>query len=174
MAELLKQWKMFTKLKTELTIEETMNITLEPYEIIMGAMVGVRRRVSSIAKKLDRGSTQGDPWGIDIEGALAEVAVAKALGIYFSGSVDTYKSPDLAGIQVRWTPLDQGRLIVRDQDNDNENYILVTGTCPNYKISGWIEGFNAKDSQYISAPNGRSAAYFVPQESLKPMRIYTK
>ena len=151
-----------------------MNITLEPYEIIMGAMVGVRRRVSSIAKKLDRGSTQGDPWGIDVEGALAEVAVAKALGIYFSGSVDTYKSPDLVGIQVRWTPLDQGRLIVRDNDCDNENYILVTGTCPNYKISGWIEGFNAKDSQYISAPNGRSAAYFVPQESLKPMRIYTK
>ena len=69
MAELLKQWKMFTKLKTELIIEEIMNITLEPYEIIMGAMVGVRRRVSSIAKKLDRGSTQGDPWGIDVEGA---------------------------------------------------------------------------------------------------------
>ena len=58
-----------------------MNITLEPYEIIMGAMVGVRRRVSSIAKKLDRGSPQGDPWGIDDEGALADVAVAKALGI---------------------------------------------------------------------------------------------
>ena len=57
-----------------------MNITLEPYEIIMGAMVGVRRRVSSIAKKLDRGSTQGDPWGIDVEGALAEVAALISTG----------------------------------------------------------------------------------------------
>ena len=73
-----------------------MNVSLTNYEIFLAAMVGVRRKIAS--SDYSKASTFIDPqvwWGSDIESACAEMAVAKALKIYWDGSVNTYSAPDV-------------------------------------------------------------------------------
>ena len=64
-----------------------MRVQLTYSEIILGAMAGVHRRVEYLKSGL---SNRYQPsmeqiWGAQIEGALAEQALAKGLNKYFSG-----------------------------------------------------------------------------------------
>jgi hypothetical protein len=147
-----------------------LKVTLTPYELRMAATVGVNRRIDSIAKGVkDQIPLESIPrWEIDVEGACAEVAVAKALGLFWDGSVGTFRRPDLHGrIQVR---LCRNRrypsLVVRPKDNDSDIFVLVLGSAPNYEIVGMIEGGRAKRGQWLKSVSGREPAYFVPGEDL--------
>ncbi len=144
-----------------------MIITLSWYEIIFGASVGIRRRVESLrGKHTDRHG--GEPlWNEDIEGALAEMVVAKARGKYWNGGVGTYKGGDVGNVQVRYTPLADGSLILRKGDSPDSRYVLVTGQAPTYNVIGWIDGHDGMKPEFVWAPNGRPPAYFVPQNRLE-------
>jgi len=58
-------------------------------EMLVAAVAGSYRRIRSISRgKKDRHGHSGrDVWSMDIEGALAEMALAKHLGVYWSGSI---------------------------------------------------------------------------------------
>lgn len=144
-----------------------MKIILTQHEILMGALAGTLRRISSMGAAYTPSS---DLWSIDIEGACAEVAAAKGLNMYWSGSVNTFKLPDLAcNIQVRHTIKRNGCLIVRNDDANNEKFVLVVGEAPEFFIVGWLYGGEAKDDKYEYNPNNREPAYFVPQDKLHPI-----
>lgn len=144
-------------------------VTLTKDECWHGVMLGVRRRIELVdwgGISNIFGIPDADNWRTDVEGACAEVAVAKLLNKFWCGGVGTFKNPDVGNYQVRWTHREDGCLIVRPTDADHEYFILVTGTIPNYKVIGWIKGALAKKEIWKRGPNGRPAAYFVPQSAL--------
>lgn len=83
--------------------------------------------------------------GIGILGMLGEMAVAKHLGIYWSGNkVGDYKSPDVGAFQVRTTIHNGGHLRVEIDDNPEEKFILISAKPPLFKIHGWFYGREAQ------------------------------
>ena len=159
-------------------MEKHIEIELTWSELITGAMVGVMRRVQSLkraykgAQKRDLGAPQ---WQRDIEGALAELAVHRCLGIYWPCSLDwirkgkTVAAPDmLEDIHIKGTAHANGRLIVRPEEDPKEGrYILVIHKNDRVKtIVGWINGADAASPDYLDNPNSAGEAYFVPQDHL--------
>jgi hypothetical protein len=149
------------------------DITLEPYEVHMAASTAVQRCVSSIKDNRSNahGYSKGSGWSDNIEGACAELVVAKYYNIYWNGSVDTFKSADLGSkIQVRWTWSHNYSLIVRPADSEKDVYILVSGYAPNFRIQGFLYGEDAKNSMYLrNDGSGRPDGYFIPNENLIPI-----
>lgn len=124
---------------------------------------------------------RGDKWDRDIEGAAAEMALAKALGRYYEPTNMTFKGHDGCGVQVRSTRHPAGHLIIRDNDSPDEDYFLVTGERGDYVVRGWIRGSEAMRSEYRRTPDSLSgiasrsdAAWFVPQSALKSLEEYGK
>lgn len=147
-------------------MSKTKEVVLTKYESYVAGIVGVSRLVNSY--DLDKTSKFVHGWDVDIEAACAEMVVAKYFGIYWDGSVNTWKRPDVGSIQVRYTHYEDGSLIVRPPDSDDENFVLVTGKTPRYFIRGWIRGKDAKDSRFWRNKSGKivGAAWFVPQDAL--------
>jgi hypothetical protein len=146
-------------------------IELSSTEVGAGVRIGGLRQYQALYKgKHEAHGYNGDHgWQIQIEGALGEIATAKFLNIYWDSSVNTWKTEDLRGIQVRTRSKDYYDLIVRKDDPDEDIYVLVTGRYGKYIIRGWIEGSKAKNPQWIQPYGDRERAYFVPQKLLNPM-----
>ena len=151
-------------------------VELDWNEVSLGAFVGLRRTITSLRKGRHRDvwatkvKNKDSRWQVEIEGSLAEVAVAKHLGVFWDGSVDTFKRADVGSVQVRHTELQEGCLIVRPEDADDEKYILVCGTYPIYELCGWMLGVMAKKEEFIRDPGGVKSAFFIPQKFLSDMK----
>ena len=148
-----------------------MRVQLTYSEIILGAMAGVHRRVEYLKSGL---SNRYQPsmeqiWGAQIEGALAEQALAKGLNKYFSGKGEFGQSDLDEDIECRATSWPDGRLILLDADKDEARYYLLVGEVGHYRIIGSIYGWEGKKKEYLDDPNqtGKSA-YYVPQSELEP------
>jgi hypothetical protein len=145
----------------------TTPIQLTWHEAAMASEVGrLRQLVSVKAGRLDQHGFAGDGWSEHIEGACGEQAVAKALNVYWDGSIDSFKRDDLPGLQVRTRSRHDWDLIVRPNDPDQAVFVLVTGRCPSYLVQGWIRGCDAKRPDWLKNHGGRPAAYFVPRTAL--------
>lgn len=139
---------------------------MEWYEIAMAADVGVRRKVGSLQRgREDHGFGPSD-WNVDIMGAIAECACAKALNRYWDGSVDTFKQGDVGKAQVRWVENENLCLIVRPADSGDDFFVLVTGKVPTLNVVGYIKGSVAMRDEWRRSPNNQPPAYFVPQSAL--------
>jgi hypothetical protein len=145
-----------------------MKVTLTPAEMVMAANVGVLRHVSSLkAGRSDRHGAAAGGWQLHIEGALGELAYSKAVGVFWPGSVNSFKGEDSAGgVQIRTRSKPEYELIVRDDDSDDDLFVLVVGTAPEYRVVGSIRGADAKRAEWRRAHGGREAAYFVPHGEL--------
>lgn len=147
------------------------SVTLTDYELVQAAMTGLLRQVSAIKREYNS-AIKGKEWQAHIEGACGEVAVAKAMGRYWGGSVNTFKSGgdiDSTGWEVRTRSDHDYDLIIRDDDNDERVFILVTGSAPEYRVRGWIKAADAKRGEWRKDYGGHGAAYFVPPECLREM-----
>jgi hypothetical protein len=144
------------------------DVTLEQFEWAMAVGVGIRRQMASISRP-DNHGFHGDGWGVHIEGACGEMAVAKAVNVYWDGSVNSFRRPDLPGIQVKTRSEDFYDLIVRPCDDDDAAFVLVSGKSPSFTIHGWIRGAEAKQEAFLQTHGGRPPAYFVPKDRLRPI-----
>jgi hypothetical protein len=100
----------------------------------------------------------------NIQGACAEMAVAKALDKFFPTNFEVDISNEW---EVRHSVRKDASLIVRMGDSDVKKFVLVVGQAPKFRIVGWKRGSDAKKSQWLRAPNVRPPAYFVPQKELE-------
>lgn len=145
-------------------------VQLSWFELAMASEVGRLRRLASIKRgHQHRHGASGAGWTECIEGACGEMAFSKAMNWYWDGSVNTYKRQDVGGCQVRTLSQDWYDLIVREDDADDEPFVLVTGIAPNYLVHGWILGRDARTQEWFRSPNDRPPAWFVPQAALRPM-----
>lgn len=145
-------------------------IKLAWHEAAMASEVGRMRHLASIKAGLqDAHGCTSEGWSEHIEGACGEMAVAKMLGIYWDGSVNTFKSNDLPGLQIRTRSKDDYDLIVRKHDADDSIFVLVTGRCPSYTVRGWARAGDVKKQEFERDYGGRAPAWFVPQSALHPI-----
>lgn len=147
-----------------------MEVTLDLEEVRRWAYAGVDRRVSAMEKKRKgaHGFNRSDFWQLDIEGLLAEAALAKALGVHFApvtGALDTDLGDVLPGVQCRSTKYETGSLLVHKTDSDTDAFVLVTGAAPTYHIRGFITGAMGKNPEFTKTYKGRTA-FWVPQSAL--------
>ena len=159
-----------------------MMVKLCPQEGYMSAMVGLRRQLEALrAGFTDRnGAGQLDParaFFAHINGAQGECAAARALGAYWPMTINAAKAlPDLLpDWQVRTRVKHEHDLIVRDDDADEQRFVLVTGTFPDFVVHGWILGRDAKRPEWREDRGERSApCYWVPQDALHPLELMTQ
>lgn len=148
-----------------------MKVTLEWYEVSRAALVGVSRNVEALRKGCVNRLRINDEWSIHILGALGECAFAKATNRYWNGSVNTFKAGGDIGdcIQVRTRSQHSYDLIVRNDDKDEDVFVLVTGGPHDFKIHGWMPAKEAKQQKWLADYGGHGEAYFVPASALRPL-----
>lgn len=146
-----------------------MNVTLNSNQFSAAALCGLKRQLTSIMHNAERKVTKPRVWDEDINGACAEMAVAKALDIFWTPSINTFKAPDVGPYQVRSTTLDNGCLILRAGDSPTEVFIFVTGIAPDFILRGWLMGSEGMREEHERDPHGHGKAWFVPQNFLAPM-----
>lgn len=145
-------------------------VTLEDHEVQQAWLVASVRKLRSLQMKLQPayGAEEKTAIEYEVQGACAELAVAKHTGLYWSGGVDTMDGPDVGRqFQVRWTA--DGRLLVRPENPSEYWYVLVTGRCPAMVIHGMIWGANAKRPEWLTHlghPN-RPLVHAVPSSMLQ-------
>lgn len=150
-------------------------VTLSWPEVAQAATVGVWRRIHAYrrARSQPYGNPTHDLWGLDIESACAELAVAKALGRYWAGSFvgdPSSLNGDVGDeLQVRSTWRTNGCLLVHPADRDSDIFVLVVGTAPTYRLAGWTLGETAKKPQFWR--DAERPCFFVPQSSLAPIGL---
>lgn len=148
-----------------------MQVTLEWYEVSRAALVGVSRNVEALRRGYQQKlKGKDESWERHVLGALGECAFAKATNRYWSGSVNTFKAADVgANIQIRTRSRHSYDLIVREDDNSDDLYVLVTGGPHEYEIHGWISARDAKHDRYRANYGQYGEAYFVPAKDLHPI-----
>lgn len=148
-----------------------MRSVLTWHEVSLAAIAGCQRNVQGMARgrPLAFGADPEAAWSIHIEGACAELAVAKATNSYWEpvwAQTDDQRD-DIEGWQVRSTPRRSGCLLIHQTDPDEARFVLVVGTAPTFRIAGWIVGREAKRLEFWRTDTGRPA-FFVPQSALQP------
>jgi hypothetical protein len=135
----------------------------------MAAAVGLRRQLAAMRDgRQDRhGLDPEQGWRVHIEGACGELAVAKFLGRYWDGSVDTFRSiPDLGQAEIRTRSKHSYELLIRKDDDPTKVYIHVTGRAPHFRVRGWLRGWDAQREEWWQNHGGREYAWFVPCDVL--------
>ena len=147
----------------------TIEVVLTQQEILYGAQIGIFKFLETRKQQAQQkhGADLADRWRFTIEGALGELALAKYLGVFWSGSHQG--AEDLPGFEVRTSTEINNRLIVRHEDRDDSRFVLVIGTLGHYHLVGWIMGKDAKYQDWLESPADRPPAFFVPQYALRPM-----
>ena len=147
-------------------------VRLSLAEIALAAGVGVRRQTSAIYHgRMPRYGDAGyTDWQSHVEGALAEFAVAKHLGRFWSGAHDNLRAADVGPYQVRSSTYLQADLPLHPPDADHEVFILVVGRNGAYDLRGWIVARDGKRLEWWGDPAGKNRhAYFVPADALHAM-----
>jgi hypothetical protein len=148
-------------------------ISLTGPETYIAAQIGVMRNVAAHQRGLPRGNRSAEfnnahQWETDVNGALAELAVAKAYGVYWNPSVNVGKAPDVGSLQVRSNTNKNGHLIIRESDKDDEIFVLVICQNPDFHVVGWIPANEAKVDKFFRPANQYGvAAWWVDQASLR-------
>ena len=155
-------------------------VELAWYEILQGATTGVLREVESLRQGIKWGhgykGTQYDKWGHSISGAIAEMALSKKFGHYFTHSVNNFKGKDIIiynkPVQVKSQQISKYEkfLTIRPNYNPDDYYFLVIDDTPNFYFYGYIQ---AKDCQklgkWTDRGNGRNKFWEIPINNLKPI-----
>ena len=147
-----------------------MNVSLDAKEMLCAGLNGSMRQVENVRKKY-RPPTLGcghmNDWQLHVEGALAEWAVAKFLGVYPSGF--KFGEGDLGKYEVRCSANENTLMYMKDSDKDDHIFIRVTGLNGDYKLHGWILGSEGKKFPKRDLYQNNRPAIFVPYDALNSM-----
>jgi hypothetical protein len=148
-------------------------VELTPAELLLASTVGCMRQVANLrdGRRDAHGAQRESGWQLHVEGACGELAVAKALGLFWSGSIGNLRAADVGEVQVRTRSRDDYDLIVHPSDPDGAAFVLVVGTAPRFKLVGWLPGREAKHQRHWLDPAGGRPAFFVKQSWLYPMGL---
>jgi len=156
-------------------IPMSISVELKSYELAQACQTGYMRHIKAIEAGYDqdRGiEREANHWQRHIEGACGEIAVAKAMKVYWGGGISTFDAHgdiDGTGWEVRTRSKHGHDLILRHGDKDDRKYILVTGTAPKYEVHGWILGADAKQQKYLKFVQQIGRAFFIPQQDLQTL-----
>jgi hypothetical protein len=156
-----------------------MQIILNDTDIALATEVASMRNKSQREANRPDGLVKGSSLGRDQQGALAELAVSRALNLPWDGKFmpvsvwDTWKleGNDVGKLEIRSTDRIDGRLILHPSDKDYSPYLLVVAaSISTYKLVGWILGKEGKQDCYWR-DNVPRPCYMVPQNDLHSMEM---
>lgn len=157
----------------------SIDIVLSRHEYEIAAYIGSQRQEEAVRMGLkdQHGLEFGgkNPLRCHIEGAAGELACSRALNVYWTPSVNTFKAPDLLDmLQIKTRGEHRYDLLVRPHDADDQLFVLVTHESQDpgdllYRIHGYLSGAEAKKSKFMKTYGGRAPAYFVPKPELRPI-----
>lgn len=146
------------------------DICLTHSEAIHAAICGSHRHLASLFQGDQQRFCGRHPWEHNIEGACGEMAAAIALNLHNPMTVNTYHDADLGeSIQVRCRSNHSYDLIIREDDNPEEFFVLVTGSCPYYQVHGFMLGEDGMREEFWADPGNGGGAFFVPKDRLRPL-----
>lgn len=153
------------------------DVHLRLSEVMLAAHAGVLRRVSALQRQREDAYGAGDMgvWDLDVEGACGEFAVAKYLGIFWNGTIDSIKDCDVGRYEVRTSKVKSAHLCLRPTDKPEAKYVLVVGLAPRYALCGWAYGKEIMVDRYFDAEGSRcknkaaTPMFWCPQSDLRPM-----
>ena len=157
-------------------------VMLNTSQVLISGTVGIERAQSY--KSQYEGKTQkinynqhrkGEDFKIfakrQIDGVGAECAVAAYLCfIDYVPQNGTYKDKADVGenIEVKHTYYDNGALLIRPSDRDEDIAILAIGRCPTYYIVGWMYVKECKNPMYTDSRMD-GGCWVVKKPDLRPM-----
>jgi len=152
-----------------------MLVTLTWSEMMIAHVVAGQRIVLNAKRNVQ--PKFGAPTGAEgdalhISSCRAEMAVAKAFNLYWSGSMGDYTAVDVGGkIEARSIVRQSHRLIMHKEDKDDLPFVVANvADAPRIKLCGWIMGRDGKQEQWWADPqNSNRWAYFIPQSALNRM-----
>ena len=147
-----------------------MRITLNFGEMTMAGTVGVQRQAYAIVKNLKDvgGADSSKAWEDSVVSAMCELAVAKALNLFWCPNVGITTGVDVGGaIEVRMCREANHRLVLRPSDKDDMPYVLVLAQPPHFTILGWLLGRDGKKEEHLDYRNNGEELYFVKQRFLR-------
>lgn len=152
-----------------------MDVVLEPSEMLTASQVGLMRHIQNlklgrIRERSDQRYNDKPHWQVQIEGALGEYALSKALGLFWSGGVGDCRALDIGGcLEVRTTAKIPAVMYITLRDKDDGVYILLNGKNGNYRVKGWIYGGEGKDDRFRHPMGSRDGGelYVVPEKALR-------
>lgn len=123
-------------------------VTLDTHNLRQAAHVAFDRGWQSfIAGMADKNGGKNDPFLRHVIGALGEVAFAKAMNLYYDGSIGRFAGMgnDVGAFQIRTRSADLP-LILRPTDKDDDIFVLVYRgeDMTKWTLAGWIRGFEGK------------------------------
>lgn len=152
--------------------EDIQIVELEPFELSRAAFLGVQRQVHSLfVSKQDKNSClTGEDFSCRILEACGELALAKALGLYWRGALGEFTVPGIGPIKVRTTDSPGGSLVLHKTDPDEQPFVLVVGQNASFRIVGWIYGREGKNERFWRTEDVQSPAYLVNPKRSKEAR----
>lgn len=151
-----------------------MKVSLNGPEMRQAVQEGGLRRIRRIVKTARADVfPPKDRWGTDIEAAAAEIAFAKAMGLYWAPSTGAQGRTqcDVGDYEVRYTQRPDGPLTVYVGTDDSKLCVLVRGECPDFEIVGCLYAHEAKQPEFwqVFANSRDGGAYRVPQTVLRSL-----
>ena len=155
----------------------TPHVHLSGTEVACAMLIAARRRLENVRihkRKDAHGFNPQHAWHAEIEGVMAEMALAKHLDHYYGGAGE-FRGADVGDIeQVKQTTYPKGRLCLNfNAVEDNHRYWLLIGRDGDYDIKGWIWGRDAQKDEFIDDPLAKKKgipkdrpAWFVPWNAL--------
>ena len=79
-------------------------VRLSWYELWIAASVGAKRQIEAIQRGLSdqHGFTGENGWNLHLEGAAGEMAAAKAMNRFYSGSINTFKDGGDVDVVIKY------------------------------------------------------------------------
>ncbi len=146
---------------------EPIDVPLTETELLRGVHVGGIRRIKAIkANDGTSGRYASFSWATDIDGANAEQAVARHLGLYWSGHANSTGADIPPDIETRSTTHDNGCLIFRQNDvkKIKNIFVLVIAKPPIYSIRGGLRGTELCQDKYW---RDEEQSWWAPQDDLR-------
>lgn len=147
-------------------------IELTPTEVALAAQIGSRRYIESTFSKRQQKIGASDGWNNNIEGCLAEVALAKHLNAWFDPHLMKFGEADVLDWHVRSTHHSNGHLYIADYEETGK-YILMIGKFNEWRIAGWCHAEDVRKPEFFrtvrddrTVPN-----YWIPQKELQKLEL---
>lgn len=160
-------------------VATSLSVVLTKYEIELAMFVANQRQGMNVENGAAHrhGADPADGMRLHREGCLGELAVAKALNLFWSGAIGDYGAIDVGNmVEVRAKNRPDHRLILHEDDTDDFPWVSVdVGSAPNISLRGWVMGRDGKRSEWWADPaRSNRWAYWVPNVELRPMRELCK
>jgi hypothetical protein len=140
-------------------------------ELWLAINAGVLRRLNGVRHRRTEpyGARPTAAWNDDINGCIAELALAKYLGLFWSGTVGRLDLPDVGILQVRSKTQRDHRLVILKSDDDAKPFVSVLVEIPVCHLCGWMLARDAKQPAWLLPDPSMPDRFFVPNTELEPM-----